>query len=744
MLDDDANFRALVIPALQAVGATVVQSAKGRDAMAELPKKDFAVLIVDGLLPDTSGIKWISAVRERGIDVPIIFISAFYRDLASYKRLTQELGVAEVIHKPLEPEALAKAVGRFIAPQDEDRRRRRRTSTMDLDRESLPDMDESGEHALTNDVFFVASDDDEDDTEALRRSYRDVLPHILELFIISLRLFRDVPKDPVRRDEALRQAHDLAGTAGSYGFDELGRAAAMIERELRRAAKGLAPDWAAFDGAIASIRKLPEASDIPSEPPHAKSEATKSEPPEPEPLESEPKPVPAEPAVPAEPPKPEPPKRPEPPKKTAAVDVPLRPETDPRPRRRRRSLPSSAMTPLASRMLGPRILVVDDDEALVEYIEHALEQTLVVLSTATTREEVRKEADHLDAAIVGVPFGSPDRSGAVVELLKKGRRALPVALLGLDDSWDARQRAVASGADLFLAHPIDDADLRRALRRLESLEASRGRILVHGASACAADLGQAGMWVRDLADVDSLIDAVRRDQPDVVVVGGPNASDVASAVRMTEAGADLAILAVNTRPEVVEAGADALLEQRSLWVTSVRAHARRAAARRRQGSDQRTGLPHRAEMVRRLSTRMAEAHRHGRAFTLVTLEVDDWDGLVHDEGTPFAERVVDGIARLLAGRFRVEDIRGAWTKGLLVCGFVDTEPARIAPAIRRVQHEIASLSFTGRSGRVSVTASAGIASAPETADDLRGLVLVSEGRLSLAKKSGRGGLVWTG
>lgn len=729
LLDDDANFRALVIPALESAGATVVQSAKGRDAMAELPKRDFAALIVDGLLPDTSGIKWIRAVREQGLDVPIIFISAFYRDLASYKQLTQELRVAEVIHKPLEPEALAKAVARFMPEQE--RRRRRRTSTMDLDRESLPDMDESGEHALANDVFFVPSDDEEDDAEALRRSYRDVLPHILELFIISLRLFREAPKDPVRRDEALRQAHDLAGTAGSYGFDDLGRAAGMIERELRRATKGLAPDWAAFDGAIAQVRKLPEAKDIPSEPPLQRA---KSEPPKPRsqpPTSSKPPP-----------PKSEPPKpRSEPPK---AESIPMRPQSDPRPRRRRRSLPSSAMTPVASRMLGPRILVVDDDEALVEYIEHALEKTLVVLSTATTREEVLEEADHLDAAIVGVPFGSPDRSGAVVELLKKGRRALPVALLGLDESWDARRRAVASGADLFLAHPIDDADLRRALRRLESLETSRGRILVHGASACAADLGQAGMWVRDFRDADALIESVRRDQPDVVVVGGSTAPDVAAAVRMTEAGADLAIVAVSTKPEVVEAGADALLEQRSLWVSSVRAHARRAAARRRQGSDERTGLPHRAEMVRQLSTRMAEAHRHDRPFTLVTLEVDDWDGLAHDEGTPFAERVVDSIARLLAGRFRVEDVRGAWTKGLLVCGFVDTEPARIAPAIRRVQHEIASLAFTGRNGRVSVSASAGIASAPETADDLRGLVLVSEGRLSLAKKSGRNGLVWTG
>ncbi len=718
LLDDDANFRSLVIPALKAIGATVVESAKGRDAMAELPKHDFVALIVDGLLPDTSGVKWISAVRQQGLDVPIIFISAFYRDLASYKRLTQDLNVAEVIHKPLEPEALAEAVSRFIAPLD--RRRRRRTSTLDLDRESLPDVDEV-EHELADDVFFVPSEDDPDDLDALRRSYQDVLPHILELFLVSLRLYREVPRDPVRRDEALRQAHDLSGTAGSYGFTELGRAAGMIERELRRATKGLAPDWAALDGAISSIRKLPEARDIPSDPPPPQPAPTK------EPAEKVDRDtIPDSDAPPAQ------------------ADVPMRPEAPPRPRPRRKSLPASAISPALSQMLGPRILVVDDDEALVEYIEHALENTLVVLSTATSQDEVRKVVEHLDAAIVGVPFGSPDRSTAIVELLKKGRRALPVALLGLDDSWDARRRAVASGADLFLAHPIDDADLRRALRRLESLETSRARIVTFAASACAADLGQAGMWVRDLSRMDEVIDAVRRDHPDVVVVGGSDAADAAAAVRMTEGGADVAVLAVNAKPEVVEAGADALLEQRSLWVSAVAAHARRAAARRRKGSDERTGLPHRAELVGQLGTRLAEALRHRRPFTLVTLEVDDWEGLASREGTPFAERVVDSIAKLIAGRFRVEDIRGAWSKGLLVCGFGDTEPARIAPAVRRVQHEIASLSFTGRSGRVSVTASAGIAAAPETAEDLRGLVLVSEGRLSLAKKSGVGSLVWTG
>ena len=100
----------------------VVEAATGREALLLLREdSQIQVIVVDGLLPDTTGIKWIEKIREDGLLLPVVFVSAFFRDLVSFRKLTKELAVAEVIHKPIDMELFAKRVRRLIP-------RRRRTS----------------------------------------------------------------------------------------------------------------------------------------------------------------------------------------------------------------------------------------------------------------------------------------------------------------------------------------------------------------------------------------------------------------------------------------------------------------------------------------------------------------------------------------------------------------------------------------------------------------------------------------
>ena len=139
-------------------------------------------------------------------------------------------------------------------------------------------------------------------------------------------------------------------------------------------------------------------------------------------------------------------------------------------------LPPSAVSPERSTLLGPRLLVVDDDPALVDYVATALQSTLAAFVPATTFDEVRRARD-VDAAIVSLPFGSPDRCEETVATLRAVHSRLPVALLALEDGHAIRSRAVSSGADLFLAHPLDDAELRRAVARLEAMAPARLRVL---------------------------------------------------------------------------------------------------------------------------------------------------------------------------------------------------------------------------------------------------------------------------
>jgi two-component system response regulator len=78
LLDDDTQFRSSVTPALEAFGLRVLSATKGSIARALLQEEQPTLLIVDGLLPDTNGIVWIEELRHDGINIPIIFVSAFF------------------------------------------------------------------------------------------------------------------------------------------------------------------------------------------------------------------------------------------------------------------------------------------------------------------------------------------------------------------------------------------------------------------------------------------------------------------------------------------------------------------------------------------------------------------------------------------------------------------------------------------------------------------------------------------
>ena len=113
LLDDDAQFRTSVTPALEAFGLRVVSATKGSIARALIDEDEPALLVVDGLLPDTNGIVWIEELRAAGLTTPIIFVSAFYRDLTTFKHLTRDLGVLKVFHKPVAVDRFAREVASF-------------------------------------------------------------------------------------------------------------------------------------------------------------------------------------------------------------------------------------------------------------------------------------------------------------------------------------------------------------------------------------------------------------------------------------------------------------------------------------------------------------------------------------------------------------------------------------------------------------------------------------------------------
>jgi HPt (histidine-containing phosphotransfer) domain-containing protein len=88
----------------------------------------------------------------------------------------------------------------------------------------------------------------------LQAEYALVLPSLVKKLEDALRAARERPEDPRSLEDVRGQAHKLRGSAGSYGFPEVGDSAARIEEAAVSMQNALTPagaeTWAGLDRAM--------------------------------------------------------------------------------------------------------------------------------------------------------------------------------------------------------------------------------------------------------------------------------------------------------------------------------------------------------------------------------------------------------------------------------------------------------------------------------------------------------------
>ena len=93
----------------------------------------------------------------------------------------------------------------------------------------------------------------------LRAGYATELPERVERLAHALHAWHRAPADATRLELARVLAHKLRGTAGSYGFPEVGEAAGRVEEAVKRAG-GTSDDQetAVWSEVLASLREAEE------------------------------------------------------------------------------------------------------------------------------------------------------------------------------------------------------------------------------------------------------------------------------------------------------------------------------------------------------------------------------------------------------------------------------------------------------------------------------------------------------
>ncbi len=205
VVDDDPAFFALVEQAAQATGIACVSARTAEDALRLTQDQPPLAVVIDGLLPGMRGDEL--AMRLRRLypkdKLPILFISAFFRDMKSRTRLLKACQVDEVLHKPLSVADLERALSRYEA----------------LRSTSLAPP-------------FQETPTDEIEVEI---SSEGLLPEYLALCHEQLQAMREAlaglgTQEMAKHLETLKtHAHRLRGSGASYGLPAISRLGARVE-----------------------------------------------------------------------------------------------------------------------------------------------------------------------------------------------------------------------------------------------------------------------------------------------------------------------------------------------------------------------------------------------------------------------------------------------------------------------------------------------------------------------------------
>lgn len=112
--DHEENLLALQV-ILETPGVTLVKAASGAEALRCVLRDDFAVILLDVAMPGMDGFEVAQLIkqRERTRHIPIIFLTAAIKDVASVYR-GYEVGAVDYILKPIDADVVRAKVAVFV------------------------------------------------------------------------------------------------------------------------------------------------------------------------------------------------------------------------------------------------------------------------------------------------------------------------------------------------------------------------------------------------------------------------------------------------------------------------------------------------------------------------------------------------------------------------------------------------------------------------------------------------------
>lgn len=340
-------------------------------------------------------------------------------------------------------------------------------------------------------------------------------------------------------------------------------------------------------------------------------------------------------------------------------------------------------------------------------------------------------------------------------LQKRLDEPLPLLVITTQSDFHTQLKAAQIGAMGFFAKPVDVAKLESRLQRCFAQQHGEPyRVLIVDddrdlSSRYSLVLRGADMLVEVVNDPQELFEAMARFNPEVLLLDvnmpGCSGPELAQMVRFNDDWLRVPIIYLSAETDIarqmnalIKAGDDFVtkpITDNSLIATVFARTQRARLLSNALSRDSLTGLLKHADIKEQVAIEQERAQRSGKPASVAMLDIDHFKQVNDSHGHAIGDNVIRALANLLRQRLRRIDSLGRYGGEEFMAVLPDCSGEQALRILDEIRQQFSAIRFAGEQGEFSVTLSAGIACAKgQSADQL---MEQADRALYLAKHNGR-------
>lgn len=333
---------------------------------------------------------------------------------------------------------------------------------------------------------------------------------------------------------------------------------------------------------------------------------------------------------------------------------------------------------------------------------------------------------------------------------------VPTIFISARDDWQARLASVRASGNAYLTKPIDFNDLLERLDSLTLRQAPTPfKVLIVDDMAVLAEhyaevLKNAGMLVETVSDIDDLLEVLSDFKPELILMDiyMPQCSglEAAKIIRQKDELLSVPIVFLSTETDplqhisAMELGGDDFLQkpiEDNRLAVAVRTRAQRFRnLRSHMHRDGLTGLLNHVTTKIHLESEIARSQRQDEPLSFAMLDIDHFKEVNDTYGHPVGDRVIKSVARMLTKRLRKSDLIGRYGGEEFAIILPDTDIETARKLLDDVRVSFSQIVQQNNEVQFSCTLSAGVTQFTENSS-INSIISTADDALYEAKNSGR-------